>query len=192
MSEFSGKCDLWDSLVMIRESNDETTDWSKIKIYQHTDESYFDEKGFHGDQLLDIKCLKDLLPYAAFLTSMAYGNQDGTYICHIGKRSFIDTEEEERFTWYLKDIQKLYRRCKRKKIEFTEEYVMDKMHWWSDKDAIKTLFYRVKEHPYSANVKGLHDDMHQYYRKRLEEDMIKAGYTSEQAHEWVYHNNKTW
>lgn len=192
MSVFSGKCDLWDSLVMIREVNDETTDWSKIKIYQHTDESYFDETGFRNCQLLDIKCLKDLLPYAAFLTGAAYGNADGTYICYIGRRSFIDTEEEERFTWDLNEIKKLYRRCKRKKIEFTEDYVLNELSWITNKEPIKTLFYRVKEHPYSANVEGLHDNLHQYYRKKLEEDMIEAGYTPEQAYEWVYHNNKTW
>ena len=191
MSVYCGKCDLWDSLVMIGKSNDETTDWSKIKIYQHTDESYFDKDGFHGDQLLDIKCLKDLLPYAAFLKSMAYGDKDGTYICHISKRSFIDTEEEEHLTWYLKDVQRLYKGCKRKKIEFTEEYVLKELKW-ANKDIIKTLFYRVKEHPYSANVEGLHDNLHQHYRKRLEEDMIKAGYTPKQAYEWVYNNNKTW
>ena len=177
---------------MIRESNDETTDWSKIKIYQHTEESYFDEEGFHGDQLLDVKCLKDLLPYAAFLTSMSYGNQDGTYICHIGSRSFIDLEEEERFMWYLKEIKKLYRRCKRKKIEFTEEYVQKELSWISDKKTISEIYKRVKEHPTSANVKGLHDNFHQYYRRELAEDMVKAGYTQEQADEWVYNNNKTW
>ena len=76
---------------MIRKVNDET-DWSKIKIYQHTPETYFDEKGWHGDKLLDIKSVKDLLPYGAFIVGMAYGNQDGIYICHIGERSFVDAE----------------------------------------------------------------------------------------------------
>ncbi len=177
---------------MIREVNDETTDWSKINIYQYAPGSYFDETGIHGCELLDIKCLRDLLPYAAFIVGMAYGNHDGTYICYIGGKSFIDEEEEEHFTWYLKQIQRLYKRCKRKKIEFTEEYVLEQLSWVIDKDIIKTLFYRVKEHPYSANVEGLHDNLHQYYRKKLEEDMIKTGYTPEQAYEWVYHNNKTW
>lgn len=100
---------------MIREVNDETTDWSKIKIYQHTPETYFDGKGWHGDKLLDIKSVKDLLPYGPFLVGMAYGDKDGTYICHIGERSFVDTEEEDRMTFYLNEVKKAYRRYKRKK-----------------------------------------------------------------------------
>lgn len=177
---------------MIREVNDETTDWSKIKIYQHTPETYFDEKGWHGDKLLDIKSVKDLLPYGAFIVGMAYGNQDGTYICHIGERSFVDTEEEESMTWYLNYVKRIYRRCKRKKIPFELDYVLEELDWITDKDRIITLFNRVKEHPCSANVKGLHDNMHQYYRERLYEDMVKTGYTEDQAREWVYNNNKTW
>jgi len=192
MSVFSGKSDLWDSLVMIRESNDETTDWSKIKIYQHTDESYFDKEGFHGDQLLDIKCLKDLLPYAPFLIGMSYGDKDGNYIAHISSRSFVDEEEEERFTWYLDEVKKLYRRCKRKKIEFTEEYVLEQLSWLRDTKTVSEFYRRVKEHPTSAKFTGLHDGIHQYYRKQLAEAMVEAGYTQEQTDEWVYNNNKTW
>lgn len=142
--------------------------------------------------LLDIKSIKDLLPYAAFLVGAAGGNKDGFYTAHIGSRSFVDQEEEERFAWYLRDVKKLYRRCKRKKIEFTEEYVQKELSWVSDKTMISEIYRRVKEHPTSANVKGLHDNLHQYYRRRLAEEMVKAGYTQEQADEWVYNNNKTW
>ena len=195
MSMFCGKCDLWDSLVMIREINDES-DWSKIKIYQHTPDTYFDETGLHGDILLDIKCLKDLLPYAAHLIGMSYGDKDGNYIAHISSRSFVDEEEEERFTWILDDIKKIYRRCKRKKIPFELEDVIKELVWQYDsenmKKAVETLFNRVKEHPCTKDISGLHDNMHQYYRKRLYEDMVEAGYTEDQAHEWVYHHNKTW
>ena len=196
MSIYSGRCDLADSLIMIREVNDETTDWSKIKIYQHTPETYFDEKGIHGDILLDIKCTKDLLPYGPFIVGMAYGDKDGTYICHIGQRSYVDEEEEERFTWILDEVKKIYRRCKRKKIPFKLEDVAKELSWWwngnNTRNAIETLFNRVKEHPYSANAKGLHDNLHQYYRERLYEDMVEAGYTEDQAREWAYNNNKTW
>ena len=61
-----------------------------------------------------------------------------------------------------------------------------------DKEILINLYKRVKEHPVSAKFEGLHDHMHQYYRGMLVEDMIKAGYTYEQANEWVYNNNKTW
>ena len=115
-----------------------------------------------------------------------------TFTAHIGNRSFVDQEEEERLMWYLHEVKKLYRRCKRKKIEFTEEYVQKEISWVSDKKTISEIYKRVKEHPTSANVKGLHDNFHQYYRRELAEDMVKAGYTQEQADEWVYNNNKTW
>ena len=178
---------------MIRGMNDES-DWSKVKIYKHTPDTHLNTETmqFEGEELLDIKCDKDLLPYGAFLVGCSYGDQDGTYIAHIGSRSFVDQEEEERFTWYLREVQRLYRRCKRKKIEFTEEYVQHELSWISDKETISEMYRRVKEHPTSANVKGLHDNLHQHYRRRLAEEMVKAGYTQEQADEWVYNNNKTW
>ena len=46
MSEFCGKCDLWDSLVNIRKITDDY-DWDKVKIYCK-------------DELLDISMLAQM------------------------------------------------------------------------------------------------------------------------------------
>lgn len=152
-----------------------------------------DENGvIHGDKLLDIKCLKDLIPYGAFLIGMGYGDKNGNHIVRIGSRSFVDREEEERFTWHLDQVKKIYRRCKRKKIEFTEEYVQKELSWISNKEAISEFYKRVKEHPCTKDVSGVHSNIHQHYRNELVETMKEFGYTQEQADEWVYHNNKTW
>ena len=66
MSLYSGKCDVYDSLVMIRE----VTDFSKIKIYRHVGEIV----------PLRIDSQKDLVPFYPFLTPMMVGDKDGATV----------------------------------------------------------------------------------------------------------------
>lgn len=173
---------------------DEEYDWSNFKIYQYTPNTKLNVETceWEDEELLNIKSLKDVLPYAAFLGSWGINKICGTFTAHIGSRSFVDQEEEERLKWYLDTMKKLYRKYKRKKIDFTWRNVEKDLSWMMDKEMLINLYKRVKEHPVSAKFEGLHDNIHQYYREKLAEDMVKAGYTQEQADEWVYNNNKTW
>lgn len=188
MSEYSGKCDLWDSLVMIREANDDT-DWNKIKIYRHTPETEFTAQGFINEEKLEIHSLKDLIPYAPYLVCASYGDSDGNYVAHISRKSFVDSEEAEHLDWMLKEWKKRYNRCRRKKIDFNpEDYINDSFY----KDIELEIGRRVKEHPSSAKTDGMHLPLCKYYRERLIDDMIKYGYTKDEAESWVYSGIKKW
>lgn len=176
MSEFSGKCDLWDSLINIGKITDDY-DWKKVKIYLK-------------DKLLDIGSIKDLLPYAGYLTSSACYYQ-GDYNIRLSDESFVDREERERLERSLKWIKNEYRRLKRHKKKFVPEEVAERYSWINAPYVIE-ICKRVAEHPTVANVEGIHTNMHQYYRERLRDEMIKCGYTKKQANKWVYEGIKTW
>lgn len=176
MSEFCGKCDLWDSLVNIGRVTDDY-DWDRVKIY-------------HKDELLDIRSVKDLLPYAGYLTTVACYHK-GDYNIHISNESFVDREERESLERSLKWIENEYRRLKRRKEKFIPEEVA-KRYSWINAPYVLEICKRVAEHPYSANINGIHTNMHQYYRERLRDEMIDYGYTKEQADKWVYEGLKTW
>lgn len=189
MSRFCGKCDVYDVLVAIMELNDDS-DWSKIHIYKYIED--LDEDGFYKREKLDINSIKDLVPYFPFL-EYSGGQHDDAYSCTIGVHSFIYTEEREHLSWILKKAQKEYRKCKRNKEEFIVNEVAKKITYLGtpDENTIE-ICKRVKEHPYSVKLDGLHTSLHNYFRNELMEEMIKYGYTKEQAYEWCYNNKKTW
>lgn len=179
MSKFSGKCDVYDDFIEIQGLTDES-DWSKIKIY-------------HKDQLLDIKSVKDLLPYSAHLISMEY-RHNGECTAHISDISFVDREEQEMLYIYLEDAKREYRRCRRKKIEFVPEEAAKKLAWMNSKKLVLEICKRVKEHPCKTDMTGIKYDSpcHNMQRELLRDEMVKYGYTAEQADKWVYEGVKTW
>ena len=92
----------------------------------------------------------------------------------------------------LKWVKREYRRLKRRKEKFVPEEVAKRYSWISSPSYELEICKRVAEHPTIANVDGIHTNMHQYYRERLRDEMIKYGYTKEQADKWVYEGKKTW
>ena len=189
MSKYCGKCDLWDLLVMIREVNDETTDWDKIKIYQINDDSTFDENGWNNVELLDIKCLKDLLPYAAYIVNMASWGKDYC-IVYIGTESYAQQMERKRIEWAVRDLKCIYRKYKRKKIDFNVDDMLREI--WNPSELDKQVAQRIMEHPTSFKTDGLKVLICEYYKANLYDDMIKEGYSENEAYEWCYNNKKTW
>lgn len=189
MSKFSGKCDLYDILISIKQMND-NSDWSKVKINMYIDE--LDEYGYNKYVPLNINCIKDLVPYFPFIETSAADNKD-VYTCLIGKYSFVYLEEQEQLKRILKRAQKEYRKCKKNKEEFIIEEVSKKiMPFGIINENIIEICKRVKEHPYSTKLNDLHTPLHNHFRNDLMEEMIKYGYTKEQAYEWCYNNTKIW
>ena len=88
MSKYSGKCDIYDSLIMIREMNKDS-DWSKVKIKQYTNE--LDENGYHKVKELKINSLKDVVPYFPFIEVSAYYDNTGIFgiVIIIGQHSYV-------------------------------------------------------------------------------------------------------
>ena len=185
MSEFSGKCDLYDSLIMIRNKKDDK-DWSKIKIYQK------DKKG--EKVLLPINNYKDFIPYAAFIMGVAYGNQDGTYIAYIGEKSYVDLENEERAILNYKYAKRIYMKSKRNNMPIDALSLAKKITYCGQpEETTIEICKRIIEHPYKKHdTIGLYYNMYTFYKTKLMEEMTQVGYTEEQAKLWCFENKKTW
>ena len=90
---------------------------------------------------IEYSSIKDLIPYYPHITAFSCGS----VIC-LSRESFVDSEEREILEWRLKDLLRIYNRCKRKKIEFDVEESLKDMFWsdWN-KEPYRELANRVKE-----------------------------------------------
>ena len=163
MSQFSGKCDVYDSL---------------IAIHEYTDDELKNIKFYIGESLtpLVINSRKDLIPYYPHLIGMsAHDNVARIATIHITEKSFVDIEEQERLNMYFKDIMREYNKCKRKKIDFDVEETVAKIAWITNKDIVREIAYRVQKNGKKATYDDLHIPIHEYYRKQLVEEMLLNG-----------------
>lgn len=163
ISRYSGKCDVYDSFVMIHNYTDEELK-NNAKVYLGK-----------SDTPLKLENMKDLIPYYPHLISVGcYDNTERKSVIHITSKSFVDIEEQETLEYYLNRILTIYNRCKRKKIEFNVDDVVKEICWsdWN-KEAITELVNRVKETGKKATIDGIHLTMHERYRRELVKEMIK-------------------
>ena len=173
MSGFSGKCDLADIFC----NHDD----------EHIANSTFYIFAGNRDHRLDIHCRRDLIPYYPFLVG-SMGSQKDKAVCYISSESFVDREEREHMEWILKDAIKYYKKCKRKKIEYKEEEALKNIVWFNKKPTEweSKIVHRVAADGEKANIEGIHDSYHDYYRKQLYEEMIENDYSKEEAFKWCY------
>ena len=164
MSTYSGKCDVYDDLIMIHKYTDEELA-NNVKIYQRSAE---------GEKQLKITCRKDLIPYYGHIVSSAcYNNAERKSIIYITAESHVDREERDMLERKLKNILTVYNRCKRKKIEFDASSAAKEFAWVGfDDDIYLELANRVKANGKKANVDGLHMKMAEHYRKNLVQVML--------------------
>lgn len=163
MSRYSGKCDLFDSFVMIHNYTDEELK-NNVRVYLGK-----------SDTPLKLETIKDLIPYYPHLISVGcYDNTERKSVIYITSKSFVDIEEQETLEYYLKRILTIYNRCKRKKIEFNIDDVIKEICWTDyNKAVIAELANRVKENGKKATIDGVHLRMHERYREELVREMIK-------------------
>lgn len=163
MSRYSGKCDCYDSLVMIHEYTEDELK-NNVRIYVG-----------NSDIPLKIESYKDLIPFYPYLIGSAcFDNEERKSIIHLSSESFVDREERESLEYKLKHLMRIYNRCKRKKVEFNVEEAVKEISWngWNEK-ACRELAERVREKGKRATIDGLHLEMHERYRKELVNEMIK-------------------
>lgn len=126
---------------------------------------------------LQISSYKDLIPYYPYLIGTTYyDNAERKSVIRLSSESFVDREERESLEWRLKELIRIYNRCKRKKIEFNVEDAVKQVTWngWNE-EAHRELANRVKDSGKKATVDGIHLKMHEYYRKELVDEMIQNG-----------------
>lgn len=174
MSVFSGKCDLYDSMVMIP-NNTIDEEIANTKIYIN-----------NSPVPLDIKSEKDASAFYPFVPYLQAGGKDFS-IYRIGTKSFIDIEEEERLNWKLQRVIRYYKKCKRKKVEFDEKEALKEIGFLSRPSGEELeIVKRVKEYGLKATTEDLHDNMHDYYRKKWYDEMVRLGWKEDQAGCWIY------
>lgn len=161
ISKFSGKCDFYDSIVMINKYTIEELQ-NNVCIYVGK-----------NPEPLHIEKMSDLIVYYPYLVGAAfYDNENRKAVIHLTSESFVDREERECLEFRLKELLKIYNRCKRKKIEFNVDEAVKEVTWngWNA-EAYTKLAERVKEHGKKATVDGIHLKMHNYYRRELAAEM---------------------
>lgn len=174
MSRFSGKCDVYDSLVMIRE----VKDFTKVKIYAADNEVI----------PLRINSQKDLIPYYPYLTLVMCGDSEGNTVIHLSKKSFVDAEEEDILSWRLSELKKYYRRCKRNKVPYDKAEALKLITYfvYNPSSYSEELVNRVAEQGEKATINGIHLPSHDHMRKKLYDEMISAGYPDGVAYRWCF------
>lgn len=177
MSLYSGKCDVYDSLVMIRE----VTDFSKIKIYRHVGEIV----------PLRIDSQKDLVPFYPFLTPMMAGDKDGATV-YLSDMSFVDMEESEILERHLNDLKRYWRKCKRKKVQFDDEEALKLICWFTPQEHDKELVRRVKQDGEKATAEDVHIDGWDRMRKDLADEMLRWGWDKLKTYTWCYGWSRGW
>lgn len=174
MSQFSGKCDYRDSYEIFGE------------------EYILNSKTFIGNNIIPLRMdsYKDLVPYFPYLVATSCGDKESAVI-RLTNESFVDSEERETLQWYLDDIKKEWRRCKRKKIEFNVDEVSDKIGY--DKEFIKILADEVARNGNKAEIPyNAHMPLRDYYRIELYKEMVKVGYSKFQSAEWCFGWERVW
>ena len=164
MSEYSGKCDLYDTLSIHKYTEDELK--NNVVIYI-------------GDSKipLQIKSYKSLIPYYPHIVSTgSFNNKERKALIHLTSKSWVDIEEEKSLNLYLSQILKVYNRCKRKKIHFDTNVVRKELGFLFDREdnVVDILVDRVIKYGKKANIDGLHLSFKdQYYRQILVNEMLK-------------------
>lgn len=181
MSQYSGKCDLYDHFAIACGGDDN-------KLQQEIERTDFYIPTSDGRlHRLKIENEKDLAPYYPYLTVFSVGSHEGRQCIHLSSKSFIDREEQERLNWNLKDALKEYNKCKRKKILFIpEEYI--KNSWYEMSRYQEEMVYRVAKYGNKATTEGLHTPIHDYYRKELAEELERLGYNDWFIRQWLFND----
>lgn len=185
----SGKCSLEDTVEMyVRDEEHYEEDVEKFLentvIYTNMDQD------FHMINPLKLKTYKDILPYYPRCESIMCSS-DGKRTILLQNRPHWAYEERDRLEWDLKDALKIYNRLKRKKEPISKEVIMDGI--WGNHSEKEEIVDRVIKYGKKAKI----DDMHcasisSLYRKPFIDELIRVGYTEEQATKWVFDEIKTW
>lgn len=187
--KLSGKCCLEDTIgIWTNFEEDEI-----IKFLNRTN-FYTDlSDGLKPENKITILSYKDLVPYLPRCETIMCMNHDGQNTIVLDSKPHWMWEEEERIEWIVKNVFRVYNRCKRKKTLFTLEDCIKENAFETNKDIISEIYDRIVKSGKKATFTDIRLNFtNKIYRQPLIEEMINVGYTEEQAKTWAYENIKTW
>lgn len=175
MSQFSGKCDFYDSFCNIQCDGLEDK-LKKTKIYVAGRDGRY--------HLVKADTIKDIAKYYPYLVGLSYGSEN-VRIYHLASRPYIDKEEEEHIKWRIDDALRYWRRCYRQKKKFDKEEYLNSVYWMND-ELTAEIAERVLKHGKNASFDDLHTTMGEYYRRQWFEELVRLGYTELEAYSWCF------
>lgn len=194
MSMFSGKCDLADWLEIHSTDKDDESNRKKLsfeKIENLIKKANFYIRSSNEDNKvhkIQINNLKEITPYYPYIICLSAHTKDVDNIV-LTNESYVDSEEREMLIWRLDQIKKVYRRCKRKKINFTlDETYKDAGGYFGNTKVIEELFKRVSENGDKATIDGLYLPFWDLMRQYLYDEMIAVGYDEVESIKWCFPN----
>lgn len=180
MSMFSGKCDFYDGFVAINCDGDEETVEKNLKDL----DLYVYGRDMRKHKV-ESNTIKDIAKYYPYLEVIATYSRDNGQTIILSSDSFIDQEEREHLQWYIDDVMKYWRKCKRDKKPFNVDECVEKLHWMNT-DIIKTIAERVAKDGVKAEFEDIHLPLHEYFRRRWFDELVRIGYTERQAYDWCF------
>ena len=179
MSIYSGRCDVYDVLMMIGE----VTDFSKVHIYVG-----------HNPVELRIDSYKDLIPYFPFTESLG-SRSNGEYCIHLSSKPSYRRDEEDMLKIYIRDLITCYNKLKREKnlsLDTLCDLYISKYVWQKNDD--KNELYRelakrvleAKGHKERVDIDDITLPMGNYFRKRLYDEMVANGWDEFASAMWCY------
>ena len=171
MSRFSGKCDICD-------------------IYgDYSDEQLRKSEFYIGRNPVPLRITSqhDLVPYYPHLIRMSTC-RDGVATVIMTDESFIDSEEKQHLNLKMERFKKYRRKCKRNKIPYEVEEAVKAVLFFpeSASDLDYEIARRVGEMGDRATIEGLHDNLHEYFRRELYREMLDLGWTEMKAQWWIW------
>lgn len=170
MSRFCGKCDYYDHIYGM--------DADRLSL----------SKVYLNEKIVDCSTEKNRALYYPFIISSGCFNKNGDVI-YLSSKSYITEHEEEILKILLDRVISVYNYFKKKDIEFTFKNVLDKLGYLADgiyRSATEKICNRVKESR-KANIVGIHisDGVETYYRSEWKRELIRVGWTEEEANNWI-------
>lgn len=172
MSRFCGKCDFYD---WISDKTDEEINRSEFYIYHE------------GRRLkLDIHSQYDAALYYPYLVSIGCHSDDKDVIV-LSNDCFIDTEEQEHISWWVRDTWKEVRKYKRNKEYPDANKIYEKLSWggWNNKQ-LKEVVNEIIKNGDNAKFDHIHLNLQEYHRRTWYDYLVEIGYDSTMAFNWVY------
>lgn len=153
-----------------------------------TDEYLQNSNIYIGDNIIPLRINNqhDLAPYYPYLVGIGSW-RDGHAEIRLSTESFIDAEEREHLTWKIENVKRYWRRCKQRKRPYDEDEAAKRISFLREpEDVEREIAKRVAEDGDKATIDGIHDYMHELYRNKLLEEMIRIGWNKRRAMYWIW------
>ena len=181
LSQFSGKCDFYDSFIMIHSNND------KKEIEENLKKLTLYVQGADGRKhKVKSDTIKDIAKYYPYLKSIAVDIKDIGYEIVLSNNSYIDQEENQMKEYRIRDVLKYWRKCKRNKIPFTIEGCKKELGFWHNWEVIEEIINRIIKFGDKAEFDDIHIPLWEYYRRNWFKELVRVGYSEIEAYNWSF------